>query len=97
MKIKPLTSVPFEEVISCFLNAFNDYYVKLPEDTAYWRSQVFVTRENWEFDQLNSTFLEPLQELHLYRRDSLAMMVSPPHPVQFQLRQIHSNRAIDPS
>lgn len=48
MKIKTLASVSFEDVIGCFLTAFKDYFVSLPEDIEYWRERFLTTRVDWE-------------------------------------------------
>jgi ribosomal protein S18 acetylase RimI-like enzyme len=47
VKIKDLSSTPFEEVIACFLKAFEGYFVKLPEDIEYWRSRFIIARVDW--------------------------------------------------
>ena len=47
MKIKPLDATPVEEVISCFLKAFEGYFVKLPEETEYWKSRFLNARVDW--------------------------------------------------
>lgn len=56
MKIKTLGSIPFEEVMDCFLKAFDGYFVKLPDDLEYWRSRFVIARVDWNlsfgmFDQ----------------------------------------------
>ncbi|NJW51890.1 GNAT family N-acetyltransferase [Salinimicrobium oceani] len=48
MTIKPLSSIPFEDLIQCFLIAFEDYYVVLPEDTEYWRARFVTARVDWD-------------------------------------------------
>lgn len=48
MKIRTLASAPFEEVIGCFFTAFTGYFVKLPEDKAYWRNRFFTARVDWD-------------------------------------------------
>ncbi len=48
MKIKNLASTPFDEVISCFLSAFEGYFVKLPEDKNYWKKRFIYARVDWE-------------------------------------------------
>lgn len=48
MKIKTLATVPFEEVIDCFLTAFNNYFVRLPDDPEYWRTRFLAARVNWD-------------------------------------------------
>lgn len=47
MKIKTLGSIPFEEVMDCFLKAFDGYFVKLPVDLEYWRSRFVIARVDW--------------------------------------------------
>ncbi|WP_037374108.1 GNAT family N-acetyltransferase [Salinimicrobium xinjiangense] len=47
MKIKDLSSTPFEEIITCFLKAFEGYFVQLPEDIVYWRSRFIIARVDW--------------------------------------------------
>jgi ribosomal protein S18 acetylase RimI-like enzyme len=48
MKIKDLASTSFDEVISCFLSAFEGYFVKLPEDKNYWKKRFENARVDWE-------------------------------------------------
>ena len=48
MKIKSLASTPGEEVITCFLAAFENYFVKLPNDVEYWKSRFVTARVDWE-------------------------------------------------
>jgi len=48
MKIKNLAGVPFENVLSCFLSAFEGYFIKLPEDPNYWWERFTIARVNWE-------------------------------------------------
>lgn len=47
MKIQNLASTPVEEVISCFLTAFENYFVPLPQDPAYWKSRFVTARVDW--------------------------------------------------
>ncbi|MEM9936446.1 MAG: GNAT family N-acetyltransferase [Bacteroidota bacterium] len=39
MRIHTLDDVPFEDIIACFLEAFEGYYVKMPEDQDYYRER----------------------------------------------------------
>ncbi len=48
MIIKDLSNTSFEEVTACFLKAFEDYFVKLPQDIEYWRSRFLVARVDWK-------------------------------------------------
>lgn len=48
MKIKNLASIPVEEVIACFLAAFDNYFVKLPTDVDYWKTRFINARVDWE-------------------------------------------------
>ena len=48
MKIKNLASTSFDEVISCFLSAFEGYFVKLPDAKDYWEKRFINARVNWE-------------------------------------------------
>lgn len=48
MEIKNLTSIPVEEVIACFLTAFENYFVKLPVDINYWRNRFITARVDWQ-------------------------------------------------
>ncbi len=36
MTIKPLTHTPLDQIIDCFLLAFDNYFVKMPTDKAYY-------------------------------------------------------------
>ncbi|WP_029035247.1 GNAT family N-acetyltransferase [Salinimicrobium terrae] len=48
MKIHNLASTAFEEVISCFLSAFDNYFVTLPQSTEYWKQRFSTARVDWE-------------------------------------------------
>ena len=48
MKIKSLASTPVEEVITCFLSAFDNYFVQLPNDVGYWKNRFVTARVDWE-------------------------------------------------
>ena len=39
MVVKKLNTVKFEEVVECFLSAFENYYVKMPTDGNYYRAR----------------------------------------------------------
>lgn len=47
MKIKALANLPVEEVITCFLTAFESYFVKLPADVEYWKNRFTIARVDW--------------------------------------------------
>ena len=48
MKIKNLASTPFDEVVNCFLSAFEGYFVTLPSDRNYWEKRFVNARVDWE-------------------------------------------------
>lgn len=39
MEIKPLNHVPFTQLMACFLKAFENYYVPMPTDHAYYKKR----------------------------------------------------------
>ncbi|GAA4271803.1 GNAT family N-acetyltransferase [Aquimarina gracilis] len=39
MTVKKLSNVPFDELLSCFLLAFENYYVKMPTDKNYYEQR----------------------------------------------------------
>ena len=39
MIIKTLTDTPGKEIVECLLDAFSDYFVKMPSDVHYWKNQ----------------------------------------------------------
>lgn len=39
MKVKSLSSISFDEVLNCFLAAFENYYVKMPTDKSYYKER----------------------------------------------------------
>ena len=39
MKVNNLSKVPFEEILDCFLKAFENYYMKMPTDKEYHRQR----------------------------------------------------------
>lgn len=39
MTIKTLTNTPIEEIVDCLLDAFSDYFVKMPPDVQYWKNR----------------------------------------------------------
>ena len=48
MKVKNLSSLQFEKIISCFLEAFQNYFVTLPDDVEYWRNRFAAVKVDWE-------------------------------------------------
>lgn len=48
MKINNLASTPFDEVLTCFLSAFQNYFVELPTDKIYWKKRFKNARVDWE-------------------------------------------------
>ena len=56
MKISNLNQISFEELVDCFLMAFENYYVKMPSDPEYYRNRWRAAKVNFElsygmFDQ----------------------------------------------
>lgn len=47
MQIKNLSSIPFEKVVDCFLQAFKNYFVSLPDDVDYWRNRFAAVKVDW--------------------------------------------------
>ena len=45
--IKNLQGVPLAEIIDCLLQAFDGYFVKMPESLAYWDSRFKGSRVDW--------------------------------------------------
>jgi GNAT superfamily N-acetyltransferase len=39
MKIKPLSTISFTAVVDCFLKAFEDYFVPMPEELSYYKKR----------------------------------------------------------
>ena len=39
MTVKKLSDIPFETIIACFLKAFDNYFVELPQDKEYYRQR----------------------------------------------------------
>ncbi len=39
MKVKNLSHLAFEEIVNCFLEAFADYFVKMPQDITYYKQR----------------------------------------------------------
>lgn len=39
MKVKSLSSISFDELLNCFLAAFENYYVKMPTDKNYYKER----------------------------------------------------------
>lgn len=48
MKIHNLSTTSFDEVISCFLSAFDGYFVTLPQSKEYWKERFSTARVDWE-------------------------------------------------
>lgn len=48
MKVKNLSQTPFDEILACFLAAFENYYVKMPTDPDYYRERWKAAKVNWE-------------------------------------------------
>lgn len=48
MQIKDLSSLPFEEVVECFLKAFENYFVPLPQDINYWKNRFEAVKVDWK-------------------------------------------------
>lgn len=48
MTVKPLTHVPFNALITCFLNAFEHYFVKMPVDPDYYKKRWEAARVNFD-------------------------------------------------
>ncbi len=46
MIVKSLENIPFSEIISCFLKAFENYFVKMPLDHEYYK-------QRWEMAKVN--------------------------------------------
>ena len=44
MEIRSLVNPPFEDLIACTLEAFSDYFVKMPSDLNYWRFRLKAAR-----------------------------------------------------
>ena len=56
MKIKSLSHATFDEIIECFLLAFENYYVKFPTDKNYYKNRWTAAKVDWNltygmFDQ----------------------------------------------
>jgi len=56
MKIKSLTHASFDEIVECFLLAFENYYVKFPTDKNYYKNRWTAAKVDWNlsygmFDQ----------------------------------------------
>lgn len=48
MEIKSLSAITREEVITCLLTAFSNYFVKLPDDVDYWKARYKAAQIDWE-------------------------------------------------
>lgn len=47
MEIKSLDVITVDEVITCLLTAFSNYFVVLPEDYNYWKSRYRAAQIDW--------------------------------------------------
>ena len=47
MEIKPLNHVSFKQIMTCFLKAFENYYVPMPTDHAYYRKRWVVAKVDY--------------------------------------------------
>ncbi len=48
VKISNLSQVSFEELVDCFLLAFENYYVKMPSDPEYYRNRWTAAKVNFD-------------------------------------------------
>lgn len=48
MEIKNLKDVRFELIVECMLEAFKDYFVKMPSDVEFWRKRYQAARVDYE-------------------------------------------------
>ncbi len=48
MTVKPLTHIPFNTIITCFLNAFEHYFVKMPVDPDYYKKRWEAAKVNFD-------------------------------------------------
>ncbi|MEL6627322.1 MAG: GNAT family N-acetyltransferase [Bacteroidota bacterium] len=56
MEIRPLSSISFDEVLASFLQAFENYFVKMPTDKQYYENRWKAAKVDWDasygmFDQ----------------------------------------------
>ncbi|WP_196888795.1 GNAT family N-acetyltransferase [Aureivirga sp. CE67] len=49
MKIKTLENIPFEVILNCFLESFSDYYVKMPQDSDYYKIRWKAAKVDFRF------------------------------------------------
>ena len=49
MIVKNLANVPFNELIDCFLRAFENYYVKMPNDLNYYQERWKMAKVDFNF------------------------------------------------
>jgi ribosomal protein S18 acetylase RimI-like enzyme len=48
MKIRTLDTIPLKQIIECFILAFSDYAVKMPENTNYYRQRFQGARVHYD-------------------------------------------------
>jgi len=48
LKIKTLEHIEFETIITCFLSAFENYFVQLPTDKAYYKERWKIAKVNYQ-------------------------------------------------
>ncbi|MCB0374923.1 MAG: GNAT family N-acetyltransferase [Sinomicrobium sp.] len=48
MNVKNLGDTPFETIVTCFLSAFDNYFVKMPEDPAYYHKRWKAARVRFD-------------------------------------------------
>lgn len=48
MTIKSLESIPFDTILDCFLEAFENYYVKMPTDRNYYKNRWNEAKVNFK-------------------------------------------------
>ncbi len=49
IQIQNLKNVPLKDIVECMLEAFDGYFVKMPEDVAYWRKRYQGARVDFEY------------------------------------------------
>ncbi len=47
MEIRNLNGIPIEEIVSSMLEAFEGYFVKMPESVAFWKNRYHAARVDW--------------------------------------------------
>ncbi|GHA45979.1 hypothetical protein GCM10007103_28780 [Salinimicrobium marinum] len=48
MQIRNLEGIPIETVVTSLLEAFSDYFVKMPAEVAYWESRFKGAGVDWK-------------------------------------------------